>query len=201
MIHMQGPQIVLRDWKMVDIPDLRKWHTGDPEWKQWDGPYYPAMTEEERESWLTTLQKYIHEEKFPLPRHGLGIAERTTDRLLGGVSSYWQSKETYWLSVGINLFDPVTRGRGIGYEALGLWCEYLFATREVLARLDCRTWSGNLSMMHLAEKLGFREEACFRKARIVRGTYYDGMGYGILREEWESRYPDGFNPEIPPVLP
>lgn len=35
--------------------------------------------------------------------------------------------------------------------------------------LDLRTWSGNHGMMRLAEKLGFLQEACFRKARIVRG--------------------------------
>ena len=47
-------------------------------------------------------------------------------------------------------------------------------------------------MMRLAQKLGYREEARFRNARIVDGHYYDGMGYGILREEWAARYPQGF---------
>ena len=31
-----------------------------------------------------------------------------------------------------------------------------------------------------------------RRARIVDGDYYDGLGYGILREEWAARYPRGF---------
>jgi RimJ/RimL family protein N-acetyltransferase len=61
-----------------------------------------------------------------------------------------------------------------------------------LARLDLRTWSGNHGMMALARKLGFIEEARFRKARIVDGAYHDGLGYGIRREEWATRYPDGF---------
>lgn len=39
-------------------------------------------------------------------------------------------------------------------------------------------------MMKLATKLGFQEEACFRKARIVKGEYFDSIGYGILREEF-----------------
>ncbi len=68
----------------------------------------------------------------------------------------------------------------MGYEALGLWSEYLFATMPRLPRLDLRTWSGNHGMMRLAEKLGYRLEARFRKARMVHGHYYDGMGYGIL---------------------
>ncbi len=47
-------------------------------------------------------------------------------------------------------------------------------------------------MMRLATKLGYTLEARFRKARIVKGAYYDGLGYGLLREEWRERYPDGF---------
>lgn len=61
-----------------------------------------------------------------------------------------------------------------------------------LARLDRRTWSGNPGMQRLAEKPGYQLEARFRKARIVKGAFYDGLGYGVLREEWRARYPRGF---------
>jgi len=47
-------------------------------------------------------------------------------------------------------------------------------------------------MMRVAEKLGYQLEARFRHARIVNGRYYDGLGYGVLREEWARRYPRGF---------
>ncbi len=47
-------------------------------------------------------------------------------------------------------------------------------------------------MMHLTEKLGYQKEAVFRKARIVKGEYYDSIGYGILREEWGSLFKDSF---------
>lgn len=192
MIHMQGKKVVLRDWELPDLEPLEHWHTGEQEWKQWDGPYFPQMTPEERNVWLTNLRTRIENEDFPFPRRALCIADRETNALLGGVSSYWQIKETNWLSVGITLFDPEQRGRRLGQEALGLWCEYLFCGMDSLVRLDLRTWSGNLPMMKVAEKLGFREEARFRNANIVRGKYYDGMGYGVLREEWEERYPEGF---------
>lgn len=47
-------------------------------------------------------------------------------------------------------------------------------------------------MMRLAEKPGYLEEARSRRARIVAGRYFDGLGYGLLREEWAARYPAGF---------
>ena len=61
-----------------------------------------------------------------------------------------------------------------------------------LVRLDFRTWSGNHGMQAIGRRLGFREEARFRMARIVDGDYHDGLGFGVLRTEWEARYPDGF---------
>ena len=94
--------------------------------------------------------------------------------------------------VGIVIFDPTIWGQGIGYQALGLWTQYLFDTMPQIVRSDLRTWSGNLGMMRLAEKLGYREEARFRNARIVEGNYYDGLGYGVLRDEWIALYPEGF---------
>ena len=95
--------------------------------------------------------------------------------------------------MGIGIYDPSRWGKGIGYEALGLWAEHLFATNPEYVRLDLRTWSGNERMMRLAVRLGFRLEARFRNARIVDGEYHDALGYGVLREEWDARYPDGFS--------
>ncbi len=55
--------------------------------------------------------------------------------------------------------------------------------------------------MRLGEKLGYTLEARFRKARIVEGAYYDGLGYGIVREEWRRRYPGGFAAHLINPLP
>ncbi len=90
-----------------------------------------------------------------------------------------------------SIYDDSLWGEGIGFESLSLWINYLFENHKEIVRLDMRTWSGNVGMMKLAEKLGFAQEACFRKARIVNGKYYDGLGYGILREEWNNRQNDG----------
>ena len=47
-------------------------------------------------------------------------------------------------------------------------------------------------MMRLAARLGFSLEARSRDARVVDGTRYDAVGYGILRAEWKELHPDGF---------
>lgn len=192
MLYLAGKRIALRDWQREDIERYRYWLQPGRRWQDFDGPYYPRADGAELEERITKLSESLDHDKGTELRTDLVIADRTSNELQGRVSWYWQSEETYWLSLGIALYDPASWGQGIGYEALGLWSEYLLTAQPLLARLDIRTWSGNIGMMRLAEKLGYREEARFRKARIVQGQYYDGMGYGILREEWQARYPQGF---------
>lgn len=122
----------------------------------------------------------------------LVVEEKATGEFIGLVNWYWISKETLWPAVGIIIYDENKWGKGLGSQALGLWCDYLFSC-AAFARLDMRTWSGNAGIQKLAQNLGFREEARFRKARIVNGEYYDSLGFGILREEWEALYPSGYS--------
>ena len=182
---IEGSSIILRDWMSKDIPDFSYWIQPHHKWHDFDGPYY-KINEIEAAEKVKVLEKKINEGHFSTPRTRLVVADRQTDRLLGTVNSYWESKETNWLCAGITLYDPQTWGRGIGYESLGLWVDYLFHANPNIVRLDLRTWSGNKAMMKLAEKLGFTKEACFRNARIVGNEYYDSIGYGILREEWAN---------------
>jgi putative hydrolase of HD superfamily len=161
-------------------------------WKELDAPYYPLPSTDDLAQMVERRRIAIETGDLPTPRTSLAITDRSSDALFGTVTWYWESEATLWPGVGIVIFDPAWWGRGIGYEALGLWSDYLFASLPRIVRLDLRTWSGNMGMLRLALKLGYREEACFRRARIVNGAYYDGLGYGVLRDEWHVRYPQGF---------
>jgi hypothetical protein len=68
----------------------------------------------------------------------------------------------------------------------------MFNSLPEIVQLGIGTWSGNVRMVGLARKLGYLEEARYRRAVIVEGEYHDAVGYGVLREEWKDRYPNGF---------
>ena len=191
-MKIEGKRLRLRDIQLDDLDLYHYWNQPGQHWQELDGPYYPKMTVDELDSMMETIKGRVEASQWPAVRTRLVIAERKTDKLIGTVSRYWISQETLWAAVGIVLYDPAQWGQGLGYEALGLWIDYLFEQEPEWVRLDMRTWSGNLGMIRLAAKLGFVEEARFRKARIVNGEYYDGLGFGILRDEWNARYPDGF---------
>lgn len=192
MIKINGRKICIRDWMIEDLDPYEYWRQPGHKWQDFDGPYYPKLNKEQVSEQVNKLKDRVIKSDFSTPRKRLVIADLESNKLIGQVSWYWQGKETNWISIGIGIFDSDYWNKGIGYEALGLWSEYLFNNILEIVRLDIRTWSGNIGMMALAEKLGYMKEACFRKARIVNGEYYDSVGYGILREEWNERYLEGF---------
>ena len=193
MIYIEAARLRLRDFKMEDLPIYAHWLLPDHEWQRLDGPYYSKPTLEQIPPLIERLRQRIEQGSDSARLSAqVAIARRMDDALLGTVSWYWISEETLWLAAGIVIYDPALWRQGLGYEALGLWTQVLFERMPKIARVDLRTWSGNTALMTLALKLGYTQEACFRKARIVDGTYYDGLGYGILREEWAARYPEGF---------
>ncbi len=191
-MRLAGKRAALRDWRLTDLDPWGGWLKPGHRWHDLDAPYYPKPSASYVVKRKVDLEAHIAADRWPKPRHELVVADRASDRLIGLVTWAWESKETHWPSAGIVIFDDAYWNRGFGFEALGLWTDYLFENLPEIVRLDLRTWSGNTGMMRLAEKLGYRLEATFRKARIVGGAYYDGLGYGVLREEWQKLYPRGF---------
>ena len=178
--------LILRELKINDLDDYFYWNNPLREFHKFNGPYYGKLSEEE-------LRDYIGELKTRLARgekNVLGnkkiIANRDTDEIIGQVNWYWKSEETLWMEVGIIIFNEFYWGKGIGYVALRMWINEIFAMNPKLIRLGLSTWSGNERMMKLAEKLGLIKEAVYRKARIVDNQYYDSVSYGVLKEEWEK---------------
>lgn len=191
-IVLEGQRVRLRDWSLDDLDSYAHWLKPSHQWHELDGPYYAKATTDEIPGIIEKIRTRISENKFSDPRSRLIIAESAQNAMIGEVSRYWISEETNWLAAGIVVYDPLLWGQGYGYEALGLWTDYLFRSLPQIVRLDLQTWSGNAGMMGLAAKLGYQLEGRFRKARIVIGEYYDALSYGILREEWQAQHPEGF---------
>ncbi|MBC8064812.1 MAG: GNAT family N-acetyltransferase [Chlorobia bacterium] len=182
MIRAAGERLVLRDWNVGDLPMYREWLNPGHAWLETDAPYYPQFTPDEADEHVATFLENL-QVPVDVPTR-LVIARTGEEKLIGSVSRYWISAETHWMAIGIAIFDPEEWGSGVGFEAMSLWISFLFDAMPELARLDLQTWSGNVGMIKLAQKLGFSEEAKYRKARIVNAKYYDAIGFGVLREEW-----------------
>lgn len=176
--------ISLRKLKEQNLKMYGYWKLPTHAYHQLNGPYFKKETAEEIETEIKELKKAFEEgNENPLPRKRMIIYNNND--LIGEVSWYWKSKETKWLEVGVVIFDEQFWKKGIGYQSLKLWIETVFNEKKEIIRIGLTTWSGNIGMLKVAEKLGLNKEAEYKKARIVNGVYYDSISYGILREEWE----------------
>ena len=177
--------IRLRKIEEHDLKAYRYWKKPIHQYHKLNGPYFQKQFEEEIEREIKQLKREFDKGNLdPLPEKR--IITNIEDELIGEVNWYWKSEETNWLEIGVVIFDEKNWGKGIGKQALKLWIREIFKSRGDIVRIGLTTWSGNKGMIKLAEKLGLKKEAEYRKARIVNGKYYDSVSYGILRDEWEE---------------
>ena len=151
-----------------------------PEWTKFNAPYF------------NDYQKFTNFESFKestIAKYLLSEDCRciiVNNQPIGMVSKDWIDKQTRWLEIGIVIYDSNKWSGGYGTTALQIWINLIFQNIDKLEHIGLTTWSGNPSMMHVAEKLGFQKEAQIRKVRYYNGKYYDSMKYGILRDEWKN---------------
>ena len=91
----------------------------------------------------------------------------------GGVAKYWE--------IGIALL-PEWRGRGIGWRAQAMLCDYLF-THTPAQRIQAGTHPENVAEQKSLVKAGFQLEGVMRACEFRAGQWRDGYLYSRLRDD------------------
>ncbi|MFC4018723.1 GNAT family N-acetyltransferase [Micromonospora sp. GCM10011542] len=91
----------------------------------------------------------------------------------GGTAKYWE--------IGVALL-PECRGRGIGWRAQALLCDYLFAHTPA-QRIQAGTHPENVAEQRALEKAGFQLEGVVRACEFRAGRWRDGYLYSRLRDD------------------
>jgi ribosomal-protein-alanine N-acetyltransferase len=97
----------------------------------------------------------------------------------GGLASYWE--------IGIALL-PEFRGRGIGWRAQAMLCDYLFRHTPA-QRIQAGTHAENVAEQKSLVKAGFQLEGIMRACEFRDGQWRDGYLYSRLRDD---------PPDLPP---
>jgi len=179
---MKNGSIVLRYINEDDINDYIHWTTVETEWGEWDAPW----EEDDGEDFVERQRDALN--KTPVIFTKLEI-ETNLGQHIGWVSSYGINGDKTKTAVGIDIPPIDARGKGYGECALSLFMAYLFIKSD-LDTLYAQTWSGNTSMIRLAEKIGFIEIDRIYKLREVKGKKYDALTFSISKEEFFNKYPD-----------
>jgi len=88
----------------------------------------------------------------------------------------------YWLAA-----DVV--GRGLTSSTVTALLDHAFGTWE-LHRVIIEAVVDNARSRAIPERLGFREEALLREAKLIRGRYEDAVLYAMLASEWSDGRPE-----------
>lgn len=118
----------------------------------------------------------------------LAIVLKENQRHIGNISLQAIHRVYRSAEFAILLGESDCWGQGYGAEAGLLILRHGF-TRLNLHRVACGTFVSNCGMISLAQALGMREEGRRRQAAFVGGNYEDIVEFGVLRDEFLSRFP------------
>jgi RimJ/RimL family protein N-acetyltransferase len=178
MPHLIGERIVLREYRMDDLPHLRKW-ANDPEvTDNLSNIFVYPHSVENTQAFLKMMVDGSAESK------GFIIAEKDTLDYIGQIDLHridWINRNAV---LGIVIGRKDMQNRGIGYEAIRLLQRFAFHTLN-LHRLELEVYEFNERAIRCYRKAGFREEGRMRQRLYRHGKYWDILMMGILREEFE----------------
>ena len=79
------------------------------------------------------------------------------------------------ITIGMTIPEVKYRGHGYGHCAFQMYIDYL--KTQGYKKIYTQTWSGNIPLIKMAEKLGFKECNRYVGLRQVRGDTYDGLTF------------------------
>lgn len=170
-------EIELNKFKNQDLKKIKEWYTNMTEWKLWDAPWEKVEYNEEKQK----KYRIQRTENFPCFEYEIIYNKKH----VGWISAYYMTdgfkyngfEKTNNIAIGIDIPDESVRGRGIGTTAIKKYLKYF--KRLGYTKIYTQTWSGNTRMIHVAEKLGFKEINRFKEIRIVNRKKYDALTFVI----------------------
>lgn len=192
-MEIKNDKVILRDFVESDIEDRIYWETVETEWQLWDAPW--EYNEDEvfdsdkyRKERLEWLGKEKDENRM---RWGFQICINDESRKhIGWINayniddSYIYTKGNGYCTIGIDIPDLSSRGKGYATASWDLFIQYLL--RNGIGDIYTQTWSGNERVIGLIKKIGFEECNREYEFRIVRGQLYDGLTFKLNREKYKD---------------
>jgi RimJ/RimL family protein N-acetyltransferase len=142
----------------------------------------PGLSVEGADKWFEEMQARQGREQVYL-----GVFTPAGE-LIGDIqlaSIDWRSRAA---SIGCGITRQAERGKGYGCDATLTLLRYGFEHLD-LHRISAATAGYNAAAQHVLAKCGFTQEGCEREAIYCAGRRWDRLNYGLLRPEFEQRWP------------
>lgn len=173
---LESPRLRLRPHRDDDVDALFALQSDLRVMRYWS---HPAWTERRQaEERLAHIYRQMREDDV----YVWAIADRVSDRLIGGTALFAIQREQLHAEIGYSLM-PDFQGRGLAQEAVRLVLTFAFeqlGMERIEADIDPR----NTPSCRLVERLGFQREGYLRERWRVNGEICDAAFYGLLRREF-----------------
>lgn len=180
MGHIIGERIVLREYRMEDLPAIRDWvNDSDITSNLSDIFMYPQS--------IKKTEDFIHmmmEGKSDTHKSFV-IAHKDTLEYIGQIDVLnigWKNRTG---SLAIVIGSKKEHGRGFGSEAIRLLQNLVFNDMN-LNRLELQVYDFNHTAIHCYKKCGFVEEGRARQKIYRDGKYSDIIYMSILKSEYDT---------------
>jgi ribosomal-protein-serine acetyltransferase len=169
--------------------ELRLWEAGDAA----ELTEVVAANREHLAAWMPWAETYGFQDSIEFldlkrlqleANDGFEAALVIDGEIAGGIGFHhvdWVNRSTsigYWLAAD-------AQGRGLMTAAVTALLDYAFFEWD-LHRVVIEVIVGNERSRAIPERLGFRQEAILREAKLVRGSHEDTRLYAMLAPEWEA---------------
>jgi RimJ/RimL family protein N-acetyltransferase len=166
---LEGKNVNLRVMEKEDLSFYVKW-VNDP---SFFGEYNPLEQ-------ATKVEMEKNYDTAPPERKRFFIEKKDGTKI--GVVGVFPVGDLW--EIGFTLI-PSERGKGYGTEAVTIFVDYLFLSRD-LVRIQAQADLRNTASQRVLEKVGFKREGIVRKSMFIHGEWKDLQLYSILREEWKE---------------
>ncbi len=167
-------RLIIRPMTVSDVYALREWMPDQSIYEFWGKG--PGRSEKNPEL-------LFEKEEKPAKSFHLGIAEKSTDKVIGDIWIYLIEQDRM-AKIAIRLSKTV-HGRGYGTESLSAMTRFCFEHTE-LKRLWTEVDVRNTASCRMLEKCGYIREGMIRQGRMVN-TWCDYYIYGILHSDFEDQ--------------
>ena len=164
--------IIVRDWKMDDVPSLVKYADNRKIWQNLRDGFPHPYTVSDAENFITRVNSSDPRTAFAIATDSEAIG---SIGMLPGVDVHRFTAEMgYWIA------EPFW-GKGIMTEAVRLFIEWAFSDFD-LHRISAMPYASNIASHRVLEKAGFLLEGIIRSGAYKDGNIVDMFLYSIIRE-------------------
>lgn len=173
---IKGERVALREILLEDLDLVYRW-VNDSENTEWLLIEPPISYESER-MWIERARSSPDRKVFIIIASG--------DKPIGTLSIEAINWRHLSAQVGISIFEPDYRGKGLGTEAMNLALKYAFEVLR-LHRVQLYVFENNERAIRSYKKCGFQTEGLVRECYYKRGRFISAYLMSILADEWKRR--------------